>query len=391
MKGSKKTFEAHGVYFTTETESELIGYCPFSDKADKFYVNKDSLLWSSKTTNYGGNIQQFLTVVSELNEEKFDGAPVELLAENRMLPTEAFENWGIGWNGTEYTIPVKNAVGGLVDIRRVKLGSAIRATTGCSTGLLNAQKMTKCSGTIYICEGEWDAIAMTWLLKSTGNHEDLVVAVPGATIFKNEWTSLFNNRNVVVCYDNDQAGINGELKVYQRIKGLASKLEFLKWPDDYPTGKDIRDWIIYGCIERGSPQGCLDALLSLKTNIPRDPSVSNSETKKVESDKRKPIDRVELIKQFRKWLHIQDEQVLAVTFGMLLANRLQGDPLWMFIVAPPGGMKSELLMTLSKATRIYPMSTLTPHCLVSGMTMQGGGDPSLIPKLDGQVLIVKRL
>jgi hypothetical protein len=92
---------------------------------------------------------------------------------------------------------------------------------------------------------------------------------------------------------------------------------------------------------------------------------------------------------FRKWLHIPDTTMLDVIFGTVIANRLSGDPLWLFIVAPPGATKTEPLMSLSGGSKIETISSLTPHVLISGANFGGGGDPSLIPTLNGKILIIK--
>jgi DNA-binding HxlR family transcriptional regulator len=62
----------------------------------------------------------------------------------------------------------------------------------------------------------------------------------------------------------------------------------------------------------------------------------------------------------------------------------------MFLVAPPGGSKSELLMSLGLAEdHVHLCSSLTPHALVSGANLSGGQDPSLLPLLDQRVLVIK--
>jgi hypothetical protein len=95
---------------------------------------------------------------------------------------------------------------------------------------------------------------------------------------------------------------------------------------------------------------------------------------------------------FRKWLYLKDETVIDVVLGCVVANRSQSDPVWVFIVAPPGGTKTEVLRSL-KTSETYHLSTLTRHSLISGfMIKRKDGsriDPSLLPLLDGKVLIIK--
>ena len=97
----------------------------------------------------------------------------------------------------------------------------------------------------------------------------------------------------------------------------------------------------------------------------------------------------ELYATYKKWLYMPDTMVLDLMFGTVFANRLEGDPVWLFFVAPPAGSKSELLMSLSWAEECYPLTSLTPHALVSGTQWGPGKDPSLLPQLDRKVLVLK--
>jgi hypothetical protein len=76
-------------------------------------------------------------------------------------------------------------------------------------------------------------------------------------------------------------------------------------------------------------------------------------------------------------------------YGTIIANRLPGDPLWMFLVDRSGGAKSVILRAIEDCPAVVTTTSLTPHALISGHTGMGGGDPSLIPRLDGKVLTIK--
>ncbi len=95
---------------------------------------------------------------------------------------------------------------------------------------------------------------------------------------------------------------------------------------------------------------------------------------------------------FHKWLYIEpgEDIVLDVVLASIVANRFESDSLWIFVVAPPGGMKTEVLRALSGCEEIFPLSRLTPNTLISGMRVgKGQPDPSLLPYLNGKVLIIK--
>jgi hypothetical protein len=69
---------------------------------------------------------------------------------------------------------------------------------------------------------------------------------------------------------------------------------------------------------------------------------------------------------FRRWLHLPDTGVVDVVLGAVAANRLAGDPVWLLIVGPPGGGKSETLGSISGLSDVYPTGTLTEAALLSG-------------------------
>lgn len=50
----------------------------------------------------------------------------------------------------------------------------------------------------------------------------------------------------------------------------------------------------------------------------------------------------------------------------MIANKLKGDPVWLFVVTAPGGTKTELIRGLKKVEKIYSISDLTPQTFLSG-------------------------
>ena len=69
---------------------------------------------------------------------------------------------------------------------------------------------------------------------------------------------------------------------------------------------------------------------------------------------------------FRGWLHLPDTGALDVVLGTIAANRLDGDPVWLLLVGPPGGGKSEILNAVYGLDDTHPAGTLTEASLLSG-------------------------
>ncbi len=90
-------------------------------------------------------------------------------------------------------------------------------------------------------------------------------------------------------------------------------------------------------------------------------------------------------------LALPDPAVVDVVLATLLANRIEGDPLWVVLVSPPSNGKTELLNAARHVPRTHPLSTLTKHTLISGQKPEDGSDrePSLLERLKGTTLILK--
>lgn len=385
-------FTTHGFIARGTSGGQAVGDCPFCGKSKHFYINPRTKLWDCKACGEKGNFPSYLRSVAEMNAEDFNGDKKarDWLSDDRGLPLSAFKGWGIGYDGRQYTLPVITETGALSDLRRYTEKTKTRTTAGCKTYLFGARQFAERKlrrAPVFLCEGEWDAIALQWLLRTT-KQPGFCVAVPGANSFKKEWVALFAGRNVYVLYDNDAAGEAGELLVYERLKGTCATLRFLHWPADTPPKFDVRDFVRTGAIELGKPSQCWRKLkVLLQNDTPR--QLEGQEVEDEVTYKGK-LSHDDVYAMFGKWFHMRNENPLAIMFGTILANvAIVGDPIWLFMVAPPGGMKSALMMALTESKMTHFTSSLSPRSLASGAITVSGRDPSLIPKLDGKVLIVK--
>lgn len=94
-----------------------------------------------------------------------------------------------------------------------------------------------------------------------------------------------------------------------------------------------------------------------------------------------------VVNTVNKWLFLSDTHVIKVLLGTVVANLLQGDPVWLFIIAPPSSAKTELIRALNKIPQIYPLSNLTPQTFISGRVSKI--NCSLLPQLNGKILTFK--
>ncbi len=376
-----RSFTQHGVYFDRVAGSNAKGTCPFCGK-QKFFANVETRAWDCKVCGRSGGLRKFLAEKAIDNQEGFKGKVVLRLKKSRGLDGKTLRAWGIGWDGRNYTIPV-DGLGELIDLRRYSLNQHSLTTTGGKIGLVG--KATD-SNEVWICEGEWDGMAL-WEAMQKLKKDASVLAVTGAQAFPHSAVHFFQGKTVNVAFDHDEGGQKGAMRIYQALHGIAKEVKFVHWPEDTSLGDDVRD------VYEQKGKRVVAILRKRLEEEPQSTLLSDADTpqevRKVEQPTGPGMKIEDIIKGYRKWMHLPDPEVLSVLFGAILANRMEGDPLWLFLVAPPGGSKSMILMSLAGAPLIFTTTSLTPHALVSGANFTGGGDPSLVPKLNEKVLVIK--
>jgi hypothetical protein len=381
-----KCFTQHGVTFTQHNSNQSSGVCPFCDK-EKFFVNPSNGLWDCKTCAISGNIPRFLYERMKQYRQQFKGKPALELSQNRGLKPQTLTAWGIGYDPATktYMIPTDGNQKRTVDgILRYQIGGKALGTSGTHLQLM-ATAALKNSDTVWITEGVWDGGAMLEMLEE---RED-VYSSPGAGTFPKNAAAMFaGKQRANIVFDNDEAGRKGARRTGNLLNGVVKEVRYLRWPisGGFKDGYDVRD--LYRADRK-------NALTFIEKNLHEVPptdelpsSTSTAPAVEVPKGTGKGLPYEEVLARYQQWLRGVSPALLDVIFGTIFANRLELDPLWVFLVGPPGCGKTEHLMTVSEADRIECISTLTPHTLISGANF-AGGDPSLLPKLNNKTLIVK--
>ena len=392
-----KPFIAHGVEIEGRSGNQVFGLCPFSGKPGKFYINTDNLCWDSKVAGVSGNLMKFLELRQQQYQKNVKHWHMMQLASDRGLPMIVFDTWKIGHNGSAYTLLYRDFNGKTQDLRGYQIGKHWMSTPGCSVGLLGAEKISKRPNEpIYVCEGEWDTMALTWLLAKL-QSPGVVVGVPGASIFKQEWVQWFTQRTVYALYDNDDPGDGGDKILRTRLGSVTKEIYSLHWPEDIPEKYDVRDWIVRMAVREQKPRECMRLLAGMFKKTSREVAkaptqvmvtVDDSAAPPVITRWEQPAALKDVFTVYKKWLFLANTDAIEVMLAVMMSNFIEGDPLWMFIVSPPGGSKTEMLMSLSRCENAFMISSLSAHSLISGAS-HNNGDPSLIPKLNGRILVVK--
>lgn len=232
----------NGVNVTAET-------CPFCGSDDgKFSVNVKTSQYQCFQCQAKGNICTFLKHVHKTCLDQTTSDHYLALKERRGIASQTFKRHELAWDSlrNRWLIPFKNAKGNIVNFQvycpykpdkpdKFNVGGLPLALYGLDH-LKDQDKL------VLLCEGPFDAMAVDWNIGGNNRQKYQIMAIPGT--FKDEWAELFQGFKVRCLFDNDPAGEKHASKVYKLLGGVATELEFLKWPADCfnPTYvKDIND------------------------------------------------------------------------------------------------------------------------------------------------------
>jgi hypothetical protein len=214
---------------------------------------------------------------------------------------------------------------------------------------------------VFVCEGEKDADRLAALgLTATTNPM-------GAGKWREEYAEPLRGRRVGLLPDHDEPGRKHAEQVAASLtRHGAVEVKVLPLPG-LPDKGDVSDWLAAGHTAA--------ELLSLAASAerweppekPSRPAITGPITPP-ESEGPKPVRKglEEVLATFRKWLYLPDAGALEVLLGAVAANYGRGDPVWLLLVGPPGGGKTEVLNSLSGLADVHPVAVLTEASLLSG-------------------------
>lgn len=158
-------------------------------------------------------------------------APTRLavMKEKRGLTLKTIRKYQIGWHDGRYTIPVRDADGVLVNVRRYKADAKnpkdkmVSWSTGSGEGRLFLPEVLA-EDEVIITEGEMDALIGQQHGFPCMSHTS------GASVWKSAWSVLFEGKTVFICYDVDDAGKQGARKVAFQLSKVAKAVYLVTLP-----------------------------------------------------------------------------------------------------------------------------------------------------------------
>jgi len=381
----RKLWWFHGVELT-KTGSQFVGNCPFCTKDQHLYVNPENGMWDCKSCGESGNSFTFLSKLHQLSDSSQKS--LQPLAENRGLKVETLQMAGVIKSVLtgQYSLPVKNAKGNVVNLYKAEESNGDGVTrypiysspAPCHQHLYLSDMLRK-NQTVFICEGHWDALAWMETLLHLQQRGDIlvkkgrpdpekslykvydVVGAPGATTFPEEWLKLFSRRDLILLYDNDEAGQKGVRRLIKMMKESTihfNSLRVLRWANDDPN--DIRDLVTsVGYLE--AFQHVAEKLVEVELEETEDdePTVLPVDCRSFE----------ELLGYYNSQLLMTDaiRDTLATMLALVLSVAANGTQLGLRVIGPPGSAKSTLAEAIGKCKAlVYATSKFTG--LISGFT-----------------------
>lgn len=99
----------------------------------------------------------------------------------------------------------------------------------------------------------------------------------------------------------------------------------------------------------------------------------------------------ELKEKIQAYQYMEDTKIIDVAMASVLATRLQlGDPVWMVVVGPSSGGKSQILRPIAMTDEkfIHRIDDLTENTFLSGAKLKDGKDASLLSKIGSRGIII---
>lgn len=159
----------------------------------------------------------------------------------RGIPTPLIHKHLLGWNGERITIPIPDRETKIAFFKLAKdpedhsNSPKMLATPGTHADLYGWERVLAKPEQIIICEGEFDRL----VLESKGFAA--VTSTGGVAVFRPEWADdLTKILQVYVCFDRDEAGRSGAL----RVGRLIPHAKLVELPHEVGNAGDVTDFFV---------------------------------------------------------------------------------------------------------------------------------------------------
>jgi len=267
MEENYEEFYEEFLEIEKSSNSELHALCPVhGDSNASLHVNIDSGLWHCKTCGVGGGPLEFLSFIFEVDSIDAEDL-LEVYLGTKIVPQEPVEKkhkellnnkkaldaliklgitrktiikHTIGFSDKRYWFPIFDAAGNVRNVRKYEPGNKERKVISISGygGIKLYPLDNLLKNKIYLFEGEKD----TLVAESLGLNS--ITVTGGASSWSIKLNKYFKEKEVIICYDIDDAGMAGSKKIASFLLEVASSVSILRLPTaDMPPTGDFCDYI----------------------------------------------------------------------------------------------------------------------------------------------------
>jgi hypothetical protein len=182
-----------------------------------------------------------------------------------------------------------------------------------------------------------------------------------------DWNDIaLNDRRVILAFDGDVArkpsAARALCALAEYLKYRGAKVYYLHLPDtDQKTGLD--DYLVAGHTVE-------DLWRLVKPHPPRLADDTERQQHPAapapKPEPPQPVPPNKALTVFKKWLHMDDTAPVLTAAAVVVANLAAGDPVWLLLVGPPSGGKTEILSACLGLGYMVPAATITEAALLSG-------------------------
>lgn len=397
-----------------EVKDNYVADCPFQDckKPNHFFFNSTNGLFQCKKCNRSGNYYSFITEFHSHLKPFTTDEHYQFLETERGIPKEVFsianwyrhpftERWYVPYYGTNGLLNL-----GAFDPTNFNPKNRFRIfkSPGLDLQLYKVHNTKQFDQDIIVTEGEWDALAFYASFRAMRKESPTILALPGATSWKEDWNLKFKGKYLTFYYDNDQGGKDGIALIHKRGKGLRYSIANWEAPllsklklKSKTTPKDVRDvWTL-----AKTKTDVLAALLDMAATSSDDQveDVVLEEGDEVRRSFSTDIDEIAPVTSYSSFQkRVKDSlytnrsilQTIDVMLATCLSVRMPGEPLWLFVVGPASCGKSTVIEAFGGQNQYFDYSSkLTATSLVSGWRNPDGSDASSLHKLNEKTFFVK--
>jgi len=233
-----------------ETDKDVMTACLWCG-SDKLSVSKDEghvfSCWKCKQT--GNGVSYMREWFSQLPDLTMPQAK-QFCGMKKGVSPSALRLEGIRCDGHYYWFPVRNMKGDIIAVHKYcpTTNIAFSSPKPWSCSVLGMSALTG-SEELWVAEGHWDYLVMRQLLSRLPDGPDLLGTCGSS--FSTNYLHLLEDKNVVLLFDNDDAGRSGVQSVARRIKSSGHSiktLQYLDWSQitipqfsEIPNKFDLRD------------------------------------------------------------------------------------------------------------------------------------------------------